>query len=109
MINVIIADHQAIFRAGIAKVLAVEEDVRIVGQPQSPEQLLNALDKLRPRVLILATGFLSFLPQVQEIAQCRQIAVLLLCDNTENAADFMRMGVQGVIYRSASGNMVVDA
>ena len=47
MINVIIADHQAIFRAGIAKVLAVEEDIRIVGQPQAPEQLLNALDKLQ--------------------------------------------------------------
>lgn len=109
MINVIIADHQAIFRAGIAKVLAVEEDVRIVGQPQSPEQLLNALDKLRPRVVILASSFLSFLADIQEIAQKRLIAVLMLCDNTENAADFMRMGVQGVIYRSASGSMVVDA
>jgi len=36
-------------------------------------------------------------------------SVLMLCDNTENASDFMRMGVQGVIYRSASGNMVVEA
>ena len=35
--------------------------------------------------------------------------MLMLCDNTENASDFMRMGVQGVIYRSASGNMVVEA
>ena len=109
MINVVIADHQAIFRAGIAKVLAVEEDMRIVGQPQSPEQLLNALDKLRPRVVILASSFLSFLAQIQEMAQKRQSTVLMLCDNTENAADFMRMGVQGVIYRSASGSMVVDA
>ena len=56
MINVIIADHQAIFRAGIAKVLAVEEDIRIVGQPQSAEQLLNALEKLRSRVLILSSS-----------------------------------------------------
>jgi DNA-binding NarL/FixJ family response regulator len=52
MINVVIADHQAIFRAGIAKVLAVEEDMRIVGQPQSAEQLLNVLDRLRVRVLL---------------------------------------------------------
>jgi DNA-binding NarL/FixJ family response regulator len=109
MINVIIADHQAIFRAGIAKVLAVEEDVRIVGQPQSPEQLLNALDKLRPRGVILASSFLSFLNDVQSIADRHMTSVLMLCDNTENASDFMRMGVQGVIYRSASGNMVVEA
>ena len=35
MINVIIADHQAIFRAGWPKELAVEDDLRIVGQPQT--------------------------------------------------------------------------
>lgn len=109
MINVIIADHQAIFRAGIAKVLAVEEDMRIVGQPQSAEQLLNALEKLRSHVLILASSFLSFLPEIQEIAARHQIAVLMLSDNNENAPDFMRMGVQGVIYRSASGNIVLEA
>ncbi len=72
MINVIIADNQAIFRAGVAKLLAVEEDLRIVGQPPSPEQILNALEKLRPAVVILSTGFLSFLPAVQEIAHRRQ-------------------------------------
>ena len=109
MINVIIADHQAIFRAGIAKVLAVEEDIRIVGQPQSAEQLLNALEKLRSRVLILSSSFLSFLSEIQGIASRQQIAVLMLSDNNENATDFMRMGVQGVIYRSASGNIVLEA
>jgi DNA-binding NarL/FixJ family response regulator len=109
MINVIIADHQAIFRAGIAKVLAVEEDVRIVGQPQSPEQLLNTLDRLRPRVVILASSYLSFLHEVQAVAERHGSSVLMLCDNTENASDFMRMGVEGVIYRSASGNLVVEA
>jgi len=109
MINVIIADHQAIFRAGMAKVLAVEEDIRIVGQPHSPEQLLNALEKLRSRVLILSTSFLPLLPDIQEIARTRNIALLMLVENTEAASDFMRMGVQGVIYRCASGNIVVEA
>jgi DNA-binding NarL/FixJ family response regulator len=109
MINVIIADHQAIFRAGIAKVLAVEEDVRIVGQPQSPEQLLNALDKLRSHVLILSTNFLSSLAEIQELASTHHIALLMLAENAEHASDFMRMGVQGVIYRSACGNIAVEA
>lgn len=109
MINVIIADHQAIFRAGVAKVLAVEEDLRIVGQPLTPEAILNTVDKLRPQVVVLSTGFITMLPEMQEVAQRRQIAVLMICDNNENASDFMRMGVQGVIYRSASGNMVVEA
>ncbi len=109
MVNVVIADNQAIFRAGVAKLLAVEEDLRIVGQPAAPEQILNALEKLRPAVVILSTGFLAYLPAVQEIALRRQIAVLVICDNREDASDFMLMCVQGVIYRSASSSIVVEA
>jgi DNA-binding NarL/FixJ family response regulator len=109
MINVIIADHQAIFRAGVAKVLAVEEDIRIVGQPQSPEQLLNALQKLRSRVLVLASSYLSFFPEIRDTAQKQKVAVLVLAENAENASDFMRLGVQGVIYRSASSQVVLEA
>ncbi len=109
MINVIIADHQAIFRAGIAKVLAVEEDIRIVGQPQSAEQLLNSLHTLRSHVLILSTNFLSALPEIQEVAAAHRVALLMLAENAERASDFMRMGVQGVIYRSACGNVAVEA
>src|ERR1035438_78979 len=108
MINVIIADHQAIFRAGIAKVLAVEEDIRIVGLPQSHEQLMNALEKLRSRVLVLSPSFLPQLGEILEIGGAQQVAILMLAENTENASDFMRMGVQGAIYRSAGGNIVVE-
>jgi DNA-binding NarL/FixJ family response regulator len=109
MINVVIADPQAIFRAGIAKVLAVEEDMRIVGQPQSAEQLRNVLEKLRSRVLIFSASFLPLLPEIQQIATARNIALLMLVENTQKASEFMRMGVQGVIYRSAGGNVVVEA
>ena len=109
MINVIIADHQAIFRAGIAKVLAVEEDIRIVGQPQSLEQILNGLEKLRSHVLVLSSSFLPAFAEIFGVTCEQQVAVLVLAENTENAPDFMRMGVQGVIYRSAGGNVVVEA
>ena len=39
MLKLILADNQAIFRAGIAKVLAVEDEMRIVAQAQTPEQI----------------------------------------------------------------------
>ena len=38
MLKLILADNQAIFRAGIAKVLAVEDEMRIVAQAQTAEQ-----------------------------------------------------------------------
>jgi DNA-binding NarL/FixJ family response regulator len=62
MINVIIADHQAIFRARVAKVLAVEDDLRIVGQPHSSAQILNSIERLRAHVLLVSTSFLPLNP-----------------------------------------------
>jgi len=42
MLKLILADNQAIFRAGIAKVLAVEDEMRIVAQAQTQERYMGA-------------------------------------------------------------------
>jgi DNA-binding NarL/FixJ family response regulator len=110
MINVIIADHQAIFRAGVAKVLAVEDDLRIVGQPQTAEQTLNALERLRAHVLLVSTLF--FLPEfaeIQSLTSRNSIATLVLAENGDEASAFVAMGVQGVAYRSIKGSAIVEA
>ena len=72
MLKVILADNQAIFRAGIAKVLAVEDDVRIVAQAQSLEQFVMALEKFRASVAIFASSFLPNLENVSKVAQQSQ-------------------------------------
>ena len=78
MINIIIADHQAIFRAGIAKILAVEDDLRIVGQPASLDQLLLCIEKLRARVLVISSGFTDKMEDIQKLARRSGIAMLML-------------------------------
>jgi len=49
MLKLILADNQAIFRAGIAKVLAVEDEMRIVAQAQTPEQMSWRWTNFAPR------------------------------------------------------------
>jgi DNA-binding NarL/FixJ family response regulator len=109
MINIIIADHQAIFRAGIAKILAVEDDLRIVGQPKSLEQLVNCLEKLRSRVLVISSRFTSDLSTIQSLAQRSGIALMVLAESTESASAYMAQGVPGVVYRSVPGDSLVEA
>lgn len=108
MINVVIADHQAIFRAGIAKILAVEDDLRIVGQPASMQQLLVCLEKLRTEVLLLSTGFTSNLSEIIATARQYSVAVIVLAEISELAAQFNEPGVKGVVYRSVPGDCMVD-
>jgi DNA-binding NarL/FixJ family response regulator len=109
MINVIIAEHQEIFRAGVAKVLAVEDDLRIVGQPQSSEQTLNALDHLRAHVLLLSTRFVPLFAQIQTLTSRHSTAILVVAESGDTASEFIAMGAQGVVYRSINGPTIVEA
>jgi len=109
MINVVIADHQAIFRAGVAKVLAVEDDLRIVALPQSLEQMLIALERLRARVLMISTYFLPRFAEIQALTARNSTAILVLAETGDQPAAFVAMGVQGVVFRSVNGPTIVDA
>jgi DNA-binding NarL/FixJ family response regulator len=109
MINIIIADHQAIFRAGVAKVLAVEDDIRIVGQPQTQEQMLNALERLRSHILLVSTNFLPYFNEIRSLTAAHDTRILILAEQNDEAAAFIAMGAHGVVYRSISGPVVVDA
>src|SRR3979490_3286372 len=52
-IRVIVADSQAIFRAGLRKIFAVEDDIRVVGQAETFEQTRSAAKKFSADILIM--------------------------------------------------------
>ena len=109
MIDVIIADHQELFRAGLAEVLSVVEDVRIVGQAQSPEQLLSTLKKVNPQVLVLSTNFLPVFPKIRRMLKRRKTALLLLAEENDRA-DYMKwLRAHGIVYRSVDVPVLLDA
>src|SRR5690349_11556075 len=51
-IRVIVADTQAIFRAGLRKIFALEDDIRVVGQSESLAQAQSAVKKFSCDVVI---------------------------------------------------------
>src|SRR5262249_57530330 len=58
-IRVIVADTQAIFRAGLRKVFALEDDIRVVGQAETLPQTLSAAKKFSADVLIFEASLAS--------------------------------------------------
>lgn len=100
MLKIILADNQAIFRAGIAKVLAVEDDVRIVAQAQTIEQAMIAIEKFRGSVMIYASSFLPNTQQLVTLARESSIQLVVIADNNELPERYLNSGVFGVIFRS---------
>ncbi len=108
MLKLILADNQAIFRAGMAKVLAVEDDLRIVAQAQTPEQMMMAVEKFRAALLICSASFPPDLRTVLEAAGRVHTRVLIIGENGDDPAKFLAIGAHGVIFRNIAGPALVD-
>src|SRR5206468_11374557 len=100
MLKLILADNQAIFRAGIAKVLAVEDEMRIVAQAQTPEQMFMALDKFRAAVLEVAAGFHNDFAAIVQAANKARTRVIVLADTGASAQKHSSNGPHRVVYRN---------
>ncbi|PSH03678.1 MAG: DNA-binding response regulator [Acidobacteria bacterium] len=100
MLKIILADNQAIFRAGIAKVLAVEDDIRIVAQAQTVEQAMIAIEKFRGSVMIYASSFLPDTARLVQLARQSGIQLVVIAESTEVPERYLSAGVLGLIFRS---------
>ena len=58
-IRVILADSQAIYRVGIRKVFALEDDIRVVAQADSLENLRSAIERYPTDIVLLEGGMLA--------------------------------------------------
>lgn len=108
MLKILLADNQAIFRAGIAKVLAVEDDLRVVAQAQSVDQMMMAIEKFRAAVLILSASFVPDVAALAQTANRYKTGLVIVAENGENASKYLNAGVRGVVYRNVSGDMLVE-
>lgn len=109
MIDVIFADHQELFLVGMAEIVAGSDDICLMAQPRSAEQLLKVLETFIPHVLVLSTNFLSTFSKIQPVLKRRQTALLLLAEDNDRAAYVRWLRAQGVVYHSTDGPTLVDA
>ncbi len=109
MLKLILADNQAIFRAGIAKVLAVEDDMRIVAQAQTPEQMMMALEKFRASVLVCSASFHPNLKEALDTAARAKTRVLVVAENGDDPGKYLSLGASGVAYRNVTGPALVTS
>jgi DNA-binding NarL/FixJ family response regulator len=108
MLKIILADNQAIFRTGVAKVLAVEDDLRIVAQADNPEKMMMALEKFHASVMIFSSDMQAALQDVVDAARRLKTKLILIADTGQDSRHFLANGISGVIYRNVSGEALVQ-
>jgi DNA-binding NarL/FixJ family response regulator len=108
MNRLILADNQAIFRAGAARVLSLEDDMRIVAQCENADKLSAANEMYRGSILILGS---SLVPQIGPLLlRVREVGckVILVAENTEQVADQIVPLLDGVVCRNVAGTQLVE-
>ena len=108
MNRIILADNQAIFRAGAARVLVLEDDMRIVAQCDDLARITSALEAYRGAILLLAASLQ--LDAAAVIARARAVGsrAILIAENGSEIADGLSRSLDGVIFRNVSGTDLVD-
>ena len=111
-IRIILADSEAIFRVGMARIFAVESDLEVVAQTETWPQTLNAVAATPADVILFETG-LSPTPAeaVSEITRrvLPEAKLVLVTQRAgeEETVDFLRRGVQGILTRAVSPELLV--
>ncbi len=108
MNKLILADNQAIFRAGTAKILAMEDDFRIIAQCSEPERLYPALETFRGAILLFSSSMKldpqALLPRVLG-AGSRSIVI---AENGEPVQPWFSAGINGAAHRNVTGPALIE-
>jgi len=108
MNRLILADNQAIFRAGAARVLALEDDMRIAAQCEDGERLFAAIDALRGSLLVVSSSLRLDLKDLLARTRSAGSRIILVAENGELIAEDVAGLFDGILCRSVAGSVLVD-
>lgn len=111
-VRVIVADTQAIFRAGLRKVFALEDDIRVVGQAETLAQTQAAVAKFSADILIFESALTqnpveSVVELMRQSPKLRVVVVTPGADE-ELTLELFRRGVHGIVSREVEPELLVD-
>jgi DNA-binding NarL/FixJ family response regulator len=112
-IGVLIADDQALVRAGFRMVLEAEEDIAVVGEAANGEQAVHGTQRLKPDVVLMDIR----MPELDGIAATRRIVaadaarvlILTTFDLDEHVYAALAAGASGFLLKDATPEEIVHA
>src|SRR6202790_3518565 len=112
LIRVILADTQAIFRAGLRKIFALEDDIRVVGQAETLSQTQSAVTKFSADVLIfesaLAPNPVEAVTELLRQEPQLKIVVVTPASDEQLTLDLFRRGAHGILSREVEPELLIE-
>jgi DNA-binding NarL/FixJ family response regulator len=111
-VRVILADTQAIFRAGLRKVFALEDDIRVVGQAETLAQTQSAVTKFSADVLIFEAALTPNPVEavVNLLHQSPGLRIVVVTPGADEdlTLELFRRGAHGIVSREVEPELLVE-
>lgn len=108
MTKIILADNQSIYRAGVAKTLALQDEIRIVAQCTDSDRLMQAVRTFRSSVILFASSLLVDIPGLVQSARMATSKLIVIAENTESLHTYAVSSLDGVIFRDVTGSALLE-
>jgi DNA-binding NarL/FixJ family response regulator len=110
-IRIIVADSEPIFRVGLRKIVAIEDDIRIVAQAESAENALTAVSRFDADLILFECGLSESLSEavsnILTIAPSLKIVLVMIEPTEEETVELLRRGVRGIVTRSIAPDLLI--
>ena len=114
-IRVLLADDQAMVRAGFRMILGSEPDIEVVGEAENGEQAAAAANRLRPDVVLMDIQMpgVDGLQATRTITQNEQlttrVVILTTFERDEYVFEAMQAGASGFLLKNAPPEELIHA
>jgi DNA-binding NarL/FixJ family response regulator len=113
-IRIVVADDHPIFRDGLCKLLALEEDFEVVAQAQDGRQVLDVLQQHEPDILLLDLKMpgldgLGTLQRLQVSKGKTRVIVLTASDDKNEFVQAMKLGTSGIVLKQTATDLLIKS
>src|SRR6476660_754455 len=113
-IRIVVADDHPIFRDGLCRLLALEEDFEVVAQAQDGRQVLDVLQQFEPDILLLDLKMpgldgLGTLQKLQAAGNKTRVIVLTASDDKNEFVQAMKLGTSGIVLQQTATELLIKS
>jgi DNA-binding NarL/FixJ family response regulator len=111
-IRVLVADREGIFRLGLKKLFAVEDDLRVVGEAENAAQTVARAEAFRPDLVFIQEEILAesesnlILAITKAVPNCKVVATSS-SSSDESSLRHVRSGAAGVILKTVDPQLFI--